>query len=153
MNKTNKVTSARGYGKYDEMSGEFHFQPSGKGEPVQKNVQKKGRSKLYETEGEKEASVVAHLVASKDSADPVADMYDDFRKLVKDRMAQLPPMPAGRKLLETPSVTIVADERERRVTVVSRLTFDEAYKPAKPIALLTYNIEHCFAENYKIFNK
>lgn len=145
------VQNVRGYGKFDTKSMEFTFKPSEKGEPVQKNVIRRGRSKLYETEGEKESSVVAHIVASKNSTDPIADIYDDLGKLAKRHGTKIPPVPSGRKLLETPMMTVVADEEEKAVTAVVRFSYKEALMPSQTIVTTTHKLNTCLLENARLF--
>lgn len=145
------VQSVRGYGKFDTENKEFTFKPYEKGEPVQKNVIRRGRSKLYETEGEKEASVVAHIVANKNSTDPIADIYDDLGKLAKSHGTKMPPVPSGRKLLETPMMTVVADEEEKAVTVVVKFGYKEAFMPSQTIVAMTHKLNTCLLENTKLF--
>ena len=59
----------------------FTFTPEKKGEAVQKNVTVSGKSKLYETAGEKQSSIVAHLVADSKAADPAFEMIQALKKL------------------------------------------------------------------------
>mgnify|MGYP002621656760 CR=1 FL=1 len=50
---------------------------------MQRDVRKSGRSKFYQTNGEKESSYVAHLLAPVSSLDPVGDMLKDFDALTR----------------------------------------------------------------------
>ena len=59
----------------------FSFVPEQKGEAVQKNVISTGKSKLYETSGKKKSSLVAHLVADANAADPAYEMTESLREL------------------------------------------------------------------------
>lgn len=65
----------------------IEFRPTGNGQPVQRNVRKRGNSKFYQTNGEKESNFVAHLSAPTGSLDPVGDMLKDFEALTKGTAA------------------------------------------------------------------
>ena len=67
----------------------IEFRPDGKGQPVQRDVRKSGRSKFYQTNGEKESNYVAHLSAPVASIDPVGDMLKDFDNLTRELQPQL----------------------------------------------------------------
>ena len=59
----------------------FTFVPEKKGEAIQKNVVVHGKSKLYETAGAKKSSLVAHLVADANAADPAFEMTQSLKEL------------------------------------------------------------------------
>ena len=77
---------------HDDDSVEFAPYNSG-GEPVQKNVRKRGDSRFYETDGEKQSSYVCHLKVGKDSEDPAAEMFDQLKYLTKSMQKKEPPVP------------------------------------------------------------
>ena len=89
-----KVRGTASFIKVDGEVRDFEFtgqQP--KGEPVRKDVKKARQSQLYETTGEKEGSIVAHLRVNRDAADPVAEMYNDLAKLTKGMVKTAPKTP------------------------------------------------------------
>lgn len=82
MNENNEKPQkgkVRGVATFDGQK--FSFSPEKKGEAVQKNVITKGKSKLYETAGQKKSSLVAHLVADANAADPAFEMTESLREL------------------------------------------------------------------------
>ena len=70
--KETKVLSVRGTAKIDRETGDVNFVACKPGEPVQRNVKKRGSSSFYETEGKGQSSLIAHLKVDKDSPDPAA---------------------------------------------------------------------------------
>ena len=71
----------------------FEFAPYNEGQPVQRDVKTSGRSKLYRTEGAKQKSLVAHLVADANSPDIAASLFDDLDSLTRDMPSAKPKLP------------------------------------------------------------
>lgn len=69
----------RGSATFDGQN--FSFTPEQKGEAIQKNITTAGKSKLYETAGTKQSSIVAHLVADAKAADPAFEMIEALKQL------------------------------------------------------------------------
>ena len=90
-----------------------------------------GKSEIYETTSKKKPLLVMTLKANKDSTDPVADMYDDFKKLAVEHGSVIPPLAGGRILANSGGLKMVMDEEGRTVTTQIVMSFDEARNPAK----------------------
>ena len=66
------------------------------------------------------------LKANKDSTDPVADMYDDFKKLAVEHGSVIPPLAGGRILANSGGLKMVMDEDGRTVTTQIVMSFFDA---------------------------
>lgn len=69
----------RGYATFHDNN--FSFSPEQKGEPIQKNIVTSGNSKIYETNGARKQSIVAHLVVDAKEQDPAACMIDKLQEM------------------------------------------------------------------------
>ena len=139
-----RVTSTRGYGKYDLKTGEFVYKPSKVGEPAKVNVKTEGTSK-------KKPLLVMTLKANKDSTDPVADMYDDFKKLAVEHGSVIPPLAGGRILANSGGLKMVMDEEHRTVTTQIVMSFDEARDPTKYLGSYYTKINNTLMMEKKTF--
>jgi hypothetical protein len=81
--KTNKVRRLRGSASIRE-DGTFDFRPDGQGTSKQEDIKTVRKSRSYRTSGEKQQSIVAHIVVAADTKDPAYEMYRDFREITKD---------------------------------------------------------------------
>lgn len=82
----------------------FSFTPEQRGEAVQKNITTSGKSKLYETAGTKQSSIVAHLVADAKAADPAFEMIEALKQLYAKAGKEFPEVDVN-------DVDIVSQER------------------------------------------
>ena len=146
-----RVTSTRGYGKYDLKTGEFVYKPSKVGEPAKVNVKTEGKSEIYETTSKKKPLLVMTLKANKDSTDPVADMYDDFKKLAVEHGSVIPPLAGGRILANSGGLKMVMDEEQRTVTTQIVMSFDEARDPTKYLGSYYTKINNTLMMEKKTF--
>jgi len=101
---------------HDDMSVEFT--PQGEGEPVQKNVRKKGGSRFYETEGRKESSIVAHLKIPRDTPDPAAALEEELDFFIRGMRLKEPSATCKGKLLMDESDAKVWHNRVKQEVVV-----------------------------------
>jgi len=131
----------------------IEFRPSGKGEPSQRNVKRAGNSKFYETNGEKESSYVAHLMASRSATDPVGDMLNDFETLTRELKPQLPMEPRTKPLMKKEGLSVYLDKKEHKLKVFCEILLDaeiNAYSPADwAYTLIAHPLNICFTSNRK----
>lgn len=126
----------------------FEFAPYNEGQPVQRDVKTSGRSKLYRTEGEKQKSLVAHLVADANSPDIAASLFDDLNSLTRDMPSAQPKLPRGRRLLDNTDLQVVLSA-EGALTIQYQCT-----SPPDSIAAhlvdMSYRVQRCVALNAKV---
>lgn len=123
------------------------FQPWGNGEPVQKSVKKKGDSRFYETEGEKQSSYIAHLKVAKDSSDPVAEMYEQLQYFTKSLQKNEPKEPKGKRLLDKKAVQVWHKKADNKVIVRMEIPTDTGAELSSILFNLTSDVNKCFAIN------
>lgn len=130
----------------EEDDMEFRAQRS-TGISTQAVVKSDGKSKIYETVGEKKQNMVAHLVVSKDDPDPAGTMFAQLAKLTKDMQPKkLPPM-RGKVLLDDESARVAFNNEGKKIDI--RMTIDLQATPNYNQSLmnLMYKINQCFAIN------
>ena len=98
--KRKKVWQGKGNGTlYSDHSFEFRFPEEGSG--WKKNViKKRGDAMIYETTGEKQQSIVAHLKVEKGCEDPAAELFEQLTVLTKDMVKGEPEQPTSKTLAE-----------------------------------------------------
>lgn len=128
----------------------FEFAPYNEGQPVQRDVKTSGRSKLYRTEGEKQKSLVAHLVADANSPDIAASLFDDLSSLTRDLPSAQPKLPRGRRLLDNTDLQVVLSA-DGALTIQYQCT-----SPPDSIAAnlvdMSYRVQRCVALNAKVIS-
>ena len=144
-----KVWQGKGNGTlWSDNSFEFRMPEEGSG--WKKNILKKrGDAHLYETTGEKQQSLVAHLKVEKGCEDPAAEMQEQLNKLTASIQRKAPAAPRGKFLLNRDDVVVVHNQTQREVTV--RLTINlqtEGEVSAKLFNLIS-EVNKCFAINQK----
>ena len=84
-------------GKMNKWSnGYAEFIPQGQKASNRTMLKQLGGSSFYKSEGEKESSWSLHLnVDAKDCADPVGELFEQFKLLTADQQKQTPKMPEG----------------------------------------------------------
>lgn len=132
--------------------GKINFDPQREGRPVQKSVRKKGESSFYETEGVKQSSLVAHLKVSRDSDDPVSEMYEQLGELTKDYQKKEAPKPKGKCLLDKDGVTIWLNKSQQKVFVHMELDVQNIFLIQKQLFNLTSSVNSCLAINAGIIS-
>jgi hypothetical protein len=135
----------------------IEFRPTGNGQPVQRNVRKRGNSKFYQTNGEKESNFVAHLSAPTGSLDPVGDMLKDFEALTKELQPVTPPKPRTKPIMKREgqygeTIEVYVDRKEHCVRVFATLPLEEN-NPLNPAdwayTLIGAPLSLCFTSNRK----
>lgn len=98
--KRKKVWQGKGNGTlYSDHSFEFKLPEEGSG--WKKNViKKRGDAMIYETTGEKQQSIVAHLKVEKGCEDPAAELFEQLANLTKEMMKDDPKTPSSKTLAE-----------------------------------------------------
>jgi hypothetical protein len=131
----------------------IEFRPCAKGEPSQRNVKRSGASKFYQTNGEKESNYVAHLMAPKDSLDPVGDMMKDFKSLTRELQPQLPLEPRTKPLMKKDGLSVYLDKKEHKLKIFCEILLDTektAFSPADwAYTMIAQPLNSCFISNKK----
>ena len=150
------MTKAKWHGRgtatiYEDDS--IEFRPFAKGEPSQRNVKRSGSSKFYQTNGEKESNYVAHLMASRDSLDPIGDMLRDFETLTRELEPKLPKEPRTKPLLKKDDMSVYLDKKEHKIRIYAEILLDANKNPYSPAdwAFTTIGapLSQCFTSNRK----
>lgn len=142
-----KPLKVRGTATIHIDTGDVDFRAYQQGEPVQKNVKKRGQSTFYETEGVKDSSFVCHLKVPKDSSDPVAEMQEQFEFFTKNLTSKEPTLPKGKRLLSTENVVVVHNRRTNKVSVHMTIDLEEVGELSAKLFNLTAEVNKCFAIN------
>ena len=130
-----------------EGNDHFSFVPYGQGTSQQEVIAQKGKSKVYNTVGEKKQSLVAHLVIPKDSADPYGSFTEELDKFAKGFGSQ-PTIrkPRGRMLLKDLSTQVIAC-KDRRLVVLMEIPIENGQNyPANLISQLQ-KVNQCLVIN------
>ena len=130
----------------------IEFRPCAKGEPSQRNVKRSGSSKFYQTNGEKESNYVAHLMASRDSLDPIGDMLRDFETLTRELEPKLPKEPRTKPLLKKDDMSVYLDKKEHKIRIYAEILLDNEhpYSPADwAFTTIGAPLSQCFTSNRK----
>ena len=127
--------------------GDMEFVAQRKGEPVQRSVRKKGDSRFYETEGEKDSSYVCHLKVPKTAEDPAAQMFEELQYFTKGMQAKEPAAPKSKKLLEKPGLSVWHRKQENKVIVMMEVSTENPYEMSSVLFNLTSEVNKCFAIN------
>ena len=101
-----KVWQGKGNGTlWSDNSFEFRMPEEGSG--WKKNILKKrGDAHLYETTGEKQQSLVAHLKVEKGCEDPAAELFEQLAVLTKDIVKDKPVLPTTKSLVDEKGLTV-----------------------------------------------
>ena len=158
MEETKKTVGARarkGAGSVTfKEDDSFEFKPYGEGASPQKNVKKARKSKLYETEGEKQASIVAHLVADKKSIDPVGDMLDDFCQLMRKEEGMEEKMPDRPKtLLDEKNIRLQMWKKRRQLVLTLTVPMEKYQDITNDLCRVISLVPACIRKNEKEIEK
>ena len=123
------------------------FTPQGEGTAVQRNVKKRGESRFYETEGEKQSSYVAHLKVNRNATDPAAEMFEQLDFLTKPLQRQESKLPRNKALLDLPGVRVWHRRQENKVIVMMEITPTATGELSSQLLKLTQDVNKCFAIN------
>ena len=127
--------------------GDMEFVAQRIGKPVQRSVKKKGESRFYETEGEKDSSYVCHLKVPKNAEDPAAQMFEELQYFTKGMQAKEPAAPRSKKLLEKPGLSVWHRKQEKKVVVMMEINTENAFDMSSILFNLTSEVNKCFAIN------
>ena len=121
---------------YDD--GSIEVDPQAKGEPLQKDVKKVGKSKRYVTNGKNPLTCV-ELKCPEDVPDKAAFFHKELAKLTKDIQIEEPEMPEGEFLLDEPNVKVKLVRTQGTGTQCSASSAQMCQSPcAKVVAWLTF---------------
>ena len=139
--------TVRGSAKMNRETGDFAFKPYETGEPDHKNVRRHGCCTVYETEGKKESSIVAHLKVKKETVDPFGEMWPDFVAGMKPYIKQEPKAPTTKTLMERPGVNVWQVKKEGLVKVLMTIDLKEEREPSTQLFNLTSEVNKCLVIN------
>ena len=125
----------------------LEFVPQGEGEPVQRSVKKRGESRFYETEGEKQSSYIAHLKVPKDSQDPASEMFEQLKYFTTGIAKKEPKPPSSKALMEKPGLKVWHRKKENKIVIQMELDTDTNARLTTRLLNLTAEINKCFALN------
>lgn len=125
----------------------LEFIPQREGTPVQIGVRKRGESRFYETEGEKQSSYVAHLKVPKDSADPATEMMEQLQYLTSGIAKKEPPTPKSKRLLDRQDLRVWHRKNENKVIIQMEIDTTARGELSSQLFNLTAEINKCFAIN------
>ena len=146
-NQAVKPRKVRGTATFHDDTGDMEFRAVQPGEPVQKNVKRSGSSTFYETDGQKDSSYVCHLKVSKTSADPAAEMEEQLQKLTAPLRKREGAKPRGKRLVDTPELTVYHNKRESKVSVLMTIDLQTEGEISAKLFYLTAEVNKCFAIN------
>lgn len=130
--------------KEDDM--EFRAERS-TGISTQSVIKQQGKSKVYQTVGDKKNNYVAHLVVDKDDPDPASTMADQLEKLTKDMQPKRIPKARGRRLLDDKNVQVVFSKTSKKIDIHMNIDIAETPNYNQSLMNLMYKINQCFATN------
>lgn len=91
MEKKSNILKKKGCTTINLLTGDVDFRAYNEGGgTAQKNVVKFGEAKLYETEGEKQSSICAHLRIDRKAADPGAELCEQLSELMRKAKMEVP---------------------------------------------------------------
>ena len=126
------------------LTGDVNFSAYNEGGgTAQKNVVKAGDAKLYETEGEKQSSICAHLRVSSLVADPRAELQEQLDAVLRK---------AGYKEEPEGLLTIWHDKKKRKVVVQMVIDTEVNTTLEQPLYQLAQMTVKCFAINERSLN-
>ena len=130
---------------YDD--GSIEVDPQAKGEPLQKDVKKVGKSKRYVTNGKNPLTCV-ELKCPEDVPDKASYFHKELAKLTKDIQIEEPTLPKGEFLVNKDSLKVCLVKGEKS-QLVAWLTFDVEglLDVRKQLYQLTSEIDKCFVIN------
>lgn len=129
------------------------FTPQAIGEPRRQKEKKKGLSTFYETIGEKESSIVAHLKVPANCEDPAAQMFEELAHFTKDMQTQAPKMPKQKKLMSEEGVSVWHLKSENKVVVKMEIATDTEQELSSILFNLTSEVNKCLAINKRFLNQ
>lgn len=131
----------------------YSFAPYGQGAAQQEVIARQGKSKVYNTVGEKKQSMVAHLVIPSDTTDPMAAFSDELEKFMKGfGKPTTITKPRGRTLLKDLTTQVVAC-KDRRLVVMMELPIELGQDyPANLISQLQ-KVNQCLVTNKAYLTK
>lgn len=81
-------------------------------------LQRKGNSSFYKSEGARDSSFTVHINIPADTADPVAEMEQQFNELVAAERKTAPQVGStGRMLFDQPSLRLYLDDEHHEVVL------------------------------------
>lgn len=146
-NQAAQPLKVRGQATIDTTTGDVEFKAYQQGEPVQRNVKKRGQSTFYETEGHGQSSYVCHLKVAKDSADPVAEMQEKLEYLTRGLTKKKPLLPKGKRLTSSENLVVIHNRQQNKVSVFMNIDLNSEGELSAKLFNLTAEVNKCFAIN------
>ena len=141
-----EIKKVRGTARFFD-DDSLEFIPQQTGSPVQKDVKKVRKSSFYKTNGEKESSMVMHLNVDANSTDPVAELTEDFDKLLKNVSPKAEKKLSGKKLMDEDGTTVYVSRKDHKmqICIVVDLEKEPLYKDF--VYQQIFKIIKCFTYN------
>ena len=117
------------------------------GESSQDVLKSSGKSKVYQTVGEKRNSIIAHLVVDKDDPDPAATMYEQLNTLTSEMAPKKIPKIRGKVLMNEENCRVEFSKKEKTIDIHMRIDIAQTPNYNSSLMNLMYKINQCFAIN------
>ena len=122
------------------------------GESTQDVLKASGKSKVYQTIGEKRNSIIAHLVVDKDDPDPASTMYEQLESLTQDMAPKKAPKIRGKILMNDETCRIEFSKKEKKIDIHLRIDIAKTPNYNNSLMNLMYKVNQCFATNQTSLN-
>ena len=151
------VLKKKGCTTINLLTGDVDFRAYNEGGgTAQKNVVKFGEAKMYETEGEKQSSLCAHLKVDRKAADPGTELYDQLEGVLKkaglEKKADGMAKPATKCLVNTEVLKVWHNRKTNKLMiqmVIDPTVNDSTAKLYQSLFQLTCTVNKCFVINEK----
>lgn len=130
---------------YDDES--MDFTPQKEGTPVQKDVKRVRKSTFYATNGEKDSSYVLHLNVDKNATDPVAELTEDFDKLVKNIDKKAEKRLKGKTLMDANGTSVTLNKKQHVLQVAVNIDLERNSLYKDYLYKQVFEIIRCFISN------
>lgn len=120
--------------------------PQEKGQPVQTDVRKVGRSKRYATTGKNPLTCI-ELKCPEDVTDKAAYFHKELAKLTKDIQIEEPTLPKGEYLVNEDRLKVCFVKEEQRLMAWLTFEVEGVLDIRKQLYQLTSEIDKCFVVN------
>ena len=142
-----EVKKLRGTARFFEDES-FDFTPQQKKEtPVQRDVMKVRKSSFYQTNGEKESSMVMHLNVPANTTDPVAELTEDFDKLMKKISPKAGKKLSGKKIMDNGATTVTVNMKQHLMQVDINIDLQQNPHFKDFLYQQVFDIIRCFISN------
>lgn len=124
----------------------MEFIPQSQGSPKQRKIKRYRKSKFYETEGEKESSIVCHLVADRNDPEAYNTICEDFEHIFSDTQVPVRTLIRGRRLMDDNNIIVICN-RNGLMQININLDLQWIDNIQNEMVKTLYKITQCLASN------